>query len=342
VQFHDQSAAGSHRLGDYNKDKDKFDVQRQMCTIFNLYGAAMNKIKAIGVLLRAPFLTVTLGAVLIGTAFAKWETGAVDWGLFLITLFGASCLHIATNVANDYFDHKAGTDALNRSGTSPFSGGSGMVLKGFVKPGEALAVAFVFSAVGSAAGLYLNAISRGNIILFIGIGALFLVYNYNGWPLRLVNYGLGELGIFLAWGPLMVFGAYYVQTQEFGSVWILGPAYISGVLTTLVLLINEFADRDADKGAGRKTLVVLLGYDAGLAVYFALAASSYAVATFGWIVGKWPTVSLTVFLTGFLPLQAYRMGRRNIGSWPDFLGSVKATILMNLLFLAILSLSFVM
>jgi 1,4-dihydroxy-2-naphthoate octaprenyltransferase len=85
-----------------------------------------------------------------------------------------------------------------------------------------------------------------------------------------------------------------------------------------------------------------LGYHGGLVVYLTLAASCYAVAALGWIAGKWPAVSLIVFLTGFLPLQAYRMGHRNIGRWSDFLGSVKATILMNLLFLAILSLSFVM
>ncbi len=302
----------------------------------------MNKAKAILILLRLPFLTVTLGGVAAGTAFAKWETGSFDLVRFLLALFGAACLHIATNVANDYFDFKAGTDAANRSGTSPFSGGSGILLGGFLRPGEALATAVVFSALGSAAGLYLDSVSPGHVILAVGAAGLFLVYNYNGWPLRLVNYGLGEVGIFLAWGPLMVFGAYYVQAGAFGSAWVLGPCIISGILTTLVLLINEFADRDADKSAGRRTIVVLRGFEGGLRVYFALAMTCYAVAVLGVVLDGWPWAVLAVLPTVILPIRAVHIGRRNLGRWPEFLGSVKATILMNLLFLIILAISFVM
>jgi 1,4-dihydroxy-2-naphthoate octaprenyltransferase len=301
----------------------------------------MTKAKAILLLLRLPFLTVTLGGVAAGTAFAKWETGRFDPGRFLLALFGAACLHIATNVANDYFDFKSGVDAANRSGTSPFSGGSGVLVGGFLKPGEALATAVVFTGLGAAAGLYLDSVSNGHVILAIGIAALFLVYNYNGWPLRLVNAGLGEVGIFLAWGPLMVFGAYYVQTERFGSPWIVGPAVISGILTTLVLLINEFADRDADRAAGRRTLVVLLGFEKSLNVYLVLALACYAVAVLGVAAAGWPVAALTALLTVFLPLRASRHGKNHLGEWPVFLESVKATILMNFLFLIILTLSFV-
>ncbi len=301
----------------------------------------MKKSKAIGLLLRAPFLTVTLGGVAVGAAYAKWETGHFDLARFLLALFGAACLHIATNVANDFFDYRSGTDAANLSGTSPFSGGSGMILGGFIKPREALWTSLVFSALGSASGLYLDAISRGHVILLIGAGGIFLVYNYNGWPFRLVNYGLGEVAIFLAWGPLVVFGSYYVQTQKIGSPWILGPCFISGVLTTLVLLINEFADREADRSAGRRTIAVVFGYEGGLKVYLVLALSCYAVLGLGVAVAGWPVLSLAVLPTAALPVQAYRQGRRNVGQWPRFLAAVKATILMNFLFLIILSLSLV-
>ena len=138
----------------------------------------MSKTKAILLLLRLPFLVVTLGAVFLGTAFAWWDGHRFNLAFFLLTIIVASSLHIACNVANDYFDFKSGNDAANRNALVPFSGGSRMILDGFVKPGEALAVAFVFTLLGSAIGVYLNWILKGNIILFIGLAAVFFVFSY--------------------------------------------------------------------------------------------------------------------------------------------------------------------
>ena len=57
---------------------------------------------------------------------------------FVLALLGSCFFHIATNVANDYFDFKSGNDAANISATSPFSGGSRMVVDGMVKPGQGI------------------------------------------------------------------------------------------------------------------------------------------------------------------------------------------------------------
>jgi 1,4-dihydroxy-2-naphthoate octaprenyltransferase len=300
----------------------------------------MKKSKAILLLLRLPFLTVTIGAVFLGTAFAWWKNGEFDFLRFLLALFGSCFFHIACNVANDYFDFRSGNDALNKNALVPFSGGSRMILDGFVQPREALTVSIVFAVLGSAVGLYLNAASEGNIILFIGVAALFLVYGYNGFPLRLVNKGLGEIGIFLAWGPLIVLGAYYVQTQSISSFWPLIATIPSGILTTLVLLINEFADKEADSATGRKTWVILFGYRASLLVFLILAMICFAVVLIGIFFGGWPLWTLGVFITLPLPFLVFRVGWQNLENWPQFLPAVKTTILMNFLFLVILSVSF--
>ena len=301
----------------------------------------MKKSKAILLLLRLPFLTVTAGAVFLGTAFAWWKTGQFDPLLFILVFFGACFLHISCNVANDYFDFKSGNDASNKNALVPFSGGSRMVLDGFVKPGEALAVSLVFAVLGSAIGLYLNAVSNGNVVLIIGIAALFFVFSYNGFPARLVNIGLGEIGIFLAWGPLMVLGAYYVQAESISSLWPLVVAFPSGILTTLVLLINEFADKEADFSTGRKTWVILFGFRKSLLIYLFLAISCYVAVLAGVIFGNWPLWSLLVLITLPLPFLIYKIGRANLENWPGFFPAVKNTILMNFVFLIILSVSFV-
>jgi len=300
----------------------------------------MKKSKAILLLLRLPFLTVTAGAVFVGTAFAGWQTGRFNLVFFLLTFVGACFLHIACNVANDYFDFKSGNDAANQNALVPFSGGSRMVLDGFVKPGEALAVSIIFACLGSAIGLYLNAVLKGNIVLFIGIAALFFVFSYNGVPMRLVNKGVGEIAIFLAWGPLMVLGAYYVQAESLSSFWPLIVAIPSGVLTMLVLLINEFADRDADLSTGRKTWVILFGFKKSFLLYLSLALSCYVLVLMGVLFGGWPLWSFLVLITLPLPFKAFKTGMRNLENWSGFLPAVQATILMNFVFLILLSVSF--
>jgi 1,4-dihydroxy-2-naphthoate octaprenyltransferase len=300
----------------------------------------MKKSKAIMMLLRLPFMTVTIGAVLLGTAFATWSTGRFHLGHFILTLLGACFFHIATNVANDYFDFKSGNDAANISGTVPFSGGSRMLLEGFVSPGEALAVSGIFVTAGSIIGLYLNFISEGNVILIIGILALLFIYSYNGFPLRLVNIGLGEIAIFLAWGPLIVLGSYYVQAGSFQSGWPLVVSVPSGIMTTLVLLINEFADRDADRSVGRKTWVIQFGFEKSLYIYLFLALCCYVIVVLGVLFGGWPLWSLLVMISLPFSFMAFKAGKQNLGNWGEFLAAVKATILMNFVFLVILSVSF--
>lgn len=291
-------------------------------------------------LMRLPFLTVTLGAVLTGTAWAVRETGHLDVVRFLAALFGGFCLQAACNAANDYFDLRKGTDAANVSGTRPFSGGSGVLVEGLLTPGQGLAVSLVLAAAGGALGLVLHLTSPGNGILPIGGAGLFLVYNYNGWPVRLVNYGLGEVGIFLAWGPLMVSGAYYAQAGHLGPRALWPGMWTSGVLTVLVLLVNEFADRDADARAGRRTVVTMLGWEKGMNVYLALAASVCAADVVGVLFAGWPPAALAAVATFVLPWSAWRRGRASFGRWPEFLAAVKLTILWNLAFSSIISFLF--
>ncbi len=298
----------------------------------------MSKTKAIFLLMRIPFLTVTIGSVFVGATFAWFHNHTFNIGLFFLTLIGACFLHLACNIANDYFDYKSGNDILNKNATPPFSGGSRMILDGFVKPKEALIISFILAILGAVIGLYLNFLVKGNIVLFIGIAGLFLVYGYNGPPLNLVYKGLGELGIFLAWGPLMVIGSYYVQAQKL-SPWIFILSIPPGILTSLVLLINEFADEEADRGVGRKTFVILFGQKKALNIYFSSIILCYLTIIICVIFKIMPLLSLLVFITSPLAWLGFKSGKKNLGKWKEFLSSVKATILMNFSFSLILGFS---
>jgi 1,4-dihydroxy-2-naphthoate octaprenyltransferase len=117
-------------------------------------------------------------------------------------------------------------------------------------------------------------IVNGLIILLIGVIAVVSGFFYVGPPLKLAHRGIGEFIIGLNFGPLAVFGTYYVQTGIFSfSPFLVGIPV--GILITLVIWINEFPDEIADKKAGKRTLVVRLGLERSLKVYEGLVYVMY-------------------------------------------------------------------
>jgi 1,4-dihydroxy-2-naphthoate octaprenyltransferase len=108
----------------------------------------------------------------------------------------------------------------------------------------------------------------------------------------------------------------------------------------MVLLINEFADKEADQETGRRTWVILFGERVSLYIYLFLAFSCYAVVVLGIVFGKWPLWSLLVFITFPMAVMSFLTAMKSLGKWPKFLGAVKSTILVNFLFLVLLSISF--
>ena len=119
--------------------------------------------------------------------------------------------------------------------------------------------------------LYLSFLNTGSIenvkfISLIGFIGAFLGYFYTASPLRLVSrYGLGELTIFLTFGPLLTLGTGYAisnetiayLSNEFINLLLLGIPL--GILTTNILFINQFPDYKSDKIASKNNLVVLFG-----------------------------------------------------------------------------------
>jgi 1,4-dihydroxy-2-naphthoate octaprenyltransferase len=233
---------------------------------------------------RLPFLTATFVPVLLGIAVAGWTNG-FSWWLALVTLIGGACIHLGLNVANDVFDTTSGADAANVNPTQ-FSGGSRVVHYGLLSLRAITLLSLGFYAVGIAIGLVLAA-TRGWDLLWLGVAGALLSVFYTAPPLKLVHRGVGEIVVFLGFGPIMTLGAYFVQAREYDLEPLLASIPV-GILIALVLYVNEIPDRPADAAAGKRTLpvrfsknVVVNGYAAAVAVAFGLIVV-FALA--GWIV----------------------------------------------------------
>jgi 1,4-dihydroxy-2-naphthoate octaprenyltransferase len=80
-------------------------------------------------------------------------------------------------------------------------------------------------------------------------------------------------------GIVPVFGSYYLQTERLGVIVIL-PALSVALLIFLIILINEFPDRQADASVNKKTFVVKYGVKKSIITYKSVLTLSYITAVF--------------------------------------------------------------
>ena len=228
---------------------------------------------------RAPFFTGSLAPIMVGTATAFCEAGAVSWPRAALALLALTCLHAGANLANDYYDHLSGNDEINVTRAAPFTGGSRFIQDGKAQPREILTASLLSLGLGSAIGIYLVVIT-GWPILALGLVGAATGFFYTAPPLKLGYRGIGEMFILLDFGLLPVLGAHYVQTQTFPAAAAIAGLAV-GLLMTNVLWINQFQDVDADAAVSKRHWVVRLGRRASSRVHAALFGLAYAAIIVG-------------------------------------------------------------
>jgi len=213
--------------------------------------------------------TMTAVSVSVGSVIGAMD-GGFSWFLYLITLAGIIFMHAAANLFNDYYDVLSGVDTLEVS-TAQYR--PHPLVEGTLKPREVMIEAICLFILAAVIGIFL-AVTRGWIILIIGMTGAFAGLFYTAPPFRYKYRGLGEVSTFLMWGPLMVEGAYFVQRQTLSmdAFWVSLPF---GVLVALVLLANNIRDAADDEKRDIKTLPIITGRQRGIWIYVILVVFAY-------------------------------------------------------------------
>ncbi|MDQ6723376.1 MAG: prenyltransferase [Thermoproteota archaeon] len=201
--------------------------------------------------IRFKFLAASAIAVTNGLALSYWyQPNHFNIFYALLTYLGIFCLHASVDLFNDYWDFKRGIDLITKK--TKFSGGTGVLPEGLLKPDEVFRAGILFLILGLSIGISFVFVKGYVIALILGFATLSILL-YSG---KLVNVGLGELFVGTK-GAMIVIGSFYVQT----SLIMLEPiivGVITGLLSSLVLYINSIPDIIADKEKGRKTLAIIL------------------------------------------------------------------------------------
>lgn len=233
---------------------------------------------------RPPFLLLSVVLVLVGTAVALHE-GCFDWLRFVLTLLGLLFAHISVNVLNDYSDYRSGIDFETQK--TPFSGGSGILTDGLLKPESVYKFGAGCLAIALLIGIYLTLISGWQLLPPIILGGL-ITYFYTS---HLTRWPVAELWAGLGMGTLPALGTYFIQTGSY-SLEAFAASLPPGFLTANLLLLNEFPDAEADKKGGRRHLVIALGKRRASRVYAALMAATYLCIVAGVVARLMPPATL--------------------------------------------------
>jgi len=235
-------------------------------------------------------ISVTIGAL--------WSVGETfSFPLYFLTLVAMISLHGATNLINDYFDVKSGVDVPDAPTVKyrphPLAHQE-------IGLAGVLAVAVTMYAVGAGVGFYLVYVSGWELVA-IGAAGVFISVFYTAWPAELKYKALGEVAVFLCWGPLAVLGANFVQTGAFSPALLL-VSIPFGLLVGLVLLANNLRDTCYDSEQNITTVPILLGESRGRALFIGLVALSFISVAIMSVLGPLGWWSLIVLLA--LPVAA--------------------------------------
>ena len=270
---------------------------------------------------RLPFLSATFVPVLLGIAIAARDD-AFNPLTALLTVIAAAAVHLGLNVANDVFDDLLGADPVNVNPT-PYSGGSRVIQYGLLSRRQMAAMSAFLYVLAGAIGLGLVVYTRSLELLTIGIVGIALSVAYTAPPLKLVYRGLGEIDVALGFGPVMLLGAYVVQTGHVSLAALVASLPVA-ILVALILYVNEIPDRSADAAAGKRTLVVRLSSAAVIRVYLAAALGAFVLIVAGVAAGLLPLPTLLALVALPLAFRVYR-GLETFYTSPYGLMSVMAT-----------------
>jgi 1,4-dihydroxy-2-naphthoate polyprenyltransferase len=248
---------------------------------------------------RLRTLPLAISSILVGSALA-WPGGAAvfNWSILGLALLTAVLLQVLSNLANDLGDHEHGTDNAERVGPMR------AVQSGAISPAAMKRAMLLVAVLAFLSGLSLILLSLGpslHMLAFLLLGLLAIAaavkYTFGSNPYGYA--GLGDISVFLFFGPVGVLGTYYLHTR--GLHWpVLPPALALGLLSAAVLNVNNMRDIVNDAASGKRTLAVRLGMERsrtyhGLLLTVALVLLVRSASMAG---GPWPWL----FLVGFIPV----------------------------------------
>jgi 1,4-dihydroxy-2-naphthoate octaprenyltransferase len=271
------------------------------------------------------FLFAGLLPFFLGQVVASNVQEELNWFYFWLGFTGILLVLIAVELFNEYFDAKEGGDRIFALQQPEIPGW-------FFKLGIlSLGLAFVV-------GLYLTSQTGWLVLLFAFFGFLG-AYFYVGPPIRWAYRGFGEIVIALCYGPFMVLGSYYIQTQRIDFV----PFYVSvvsGLSVFCLAVLNEIPDYYQDMLVGKRNLVVRFGKSRAIILLKLCLAGVFGLLVLGIVLRLVPLLAIVAAVTVPWVLKSIKSAEENYDNPKAFVFAVNTIVTTHFVIALSLGISF--
>jgi len=247
----------------------------------------------------------TIGALLAAEASRANPLIVVDYWAVVLAIIGLALAHAANNLINDFFDQSQGvdTDDYVRALYAPHP-----VLSGWITRAGLRNAIIALTVVDGLIMLILAAVNAQPLLVIgFALAGLFLSVFYVAPPFNLKRRGLGEVDVFLTWGPLMIGGTYLVATGTV-PLWVIAFSVPYALLVTSVLFGKHIDKIVPDTALGIRTLPVILGEHLARRTGQALMILFYPLVLLavlaGWV-GPWVLLAVLAIPTLWRVLKVY-------------------------------------
>ena len=248
---------------------------------------------------------VMIGVALAYTdALAFYEEGSFSWLAAILCLLFAFAMQIDANFINDFFDFANGADDVETR-----LGPRRACAQGWVKLDAMKKAIAATTCIACVIGLPL-AYFGGLEMILVGILCVVFAFLYT----TFFSYkGLGDLLVMVFFGIVPVCCTYYVQLHT--VTWQVFLASLAcGLVIDALLIVNNFRDRDNDREAGKNTIIVKLGTEAGLQLYLAVGIGAVILGGTFWMNGHvlaflFPLLYLLMHIFTYLKIKRIYQGK---------------------------------
>lgn len=242
----------------------------------------------------------------------SYGEGEFNWVAALTALVGVMFLHLSVNLLDDWFDYKVGSAEARKKAAN--EGLRGRMTKypyltsGQATHGQLLKAVVAFGMVAAVMGCIIISIRGWDILWWVAAAILF-GESYSGAPLKLSFHGLGEMDVFIMFGPLLMTGVYYSITGTFDTK-IACLSIAVGLLVTNIVYSHSVLDAVPDRKMGKKTMAHLMGSPRGQVAFSALLNTlPYLIVVAMVILGQLHVAYLSVLLV--LPVSLWLVSSLN-------------------------------
>lgn len=231
----------------------------------------------------------------------------INWWYAVAVVLGVIAVHAAGNLISDYYDFKHNVDRKESFGSSR------MLVEGVFEPKTILHYGQVLLLIAAVIGVVLTVLTGLDLLWIILLGGLGTYFYY-----KLKAIALGDLLIFIIYGPLIGLGTAFVLTQT--MMWeILLLNVPVAMLVVNILHANNTRDIKHDAMANIRTQAMVLGIKGSKIQYAVLGLGAYLVLILFNAFGFVSALSLITLISAPMVVKNVRLMMKVDGTNPEII-----------------------